>query len=76
MTIKLTPAMLTVLNAIATAGFVRGKTAQLRDLRAAGLIEYGEVWPVIAKDNYATLTDAGRVEVAGCDICGLVGVPD
>jgi hypothetical protein len=59
MTAKLTPAKLTVLNEIATAGFVRGKTAQLRDLRAAGLIEYGAVWPVVAKDNYATLTEAG-----------------
>ena len=57
---KLTAAQLSVLSEIAKQGFVRGKTAQLRDLRAAGLIVYGAVWPVIAKDNYATLTEIGR----------------
>jgi hypothetical protein len=56
---KLTAAQLSVLTEIAKKGFVRGKTAQLRDLRAAGLIVYGAVWPVIAKDNYATLTEIG-----------------
>jgi hypothetical protein len=62
---KLTAAQLSVLIEIAKQGFVRGKTAQLRDLRAAGLIVYGAVWPVIAKDNYARLTEIGReVEAA------------
>ena len=63
---KLTAAQLSVLTEIAKKGFVRGKTAQLRELRAAGLIVYGAVWPVIAKDNNARITDAG---------CTAMGLP-
>ena len=63
---KLTAAQLSVLTEIAKKGFVRGKTAQLRDLRAAGLIEYGAVWPVIGGTNHARITDAG---------CTALGLP-